>query len=107
MVTDLDFTDDIALVSDTASKAQEILDRVETTAIRVGLHMNSKKTKCIIFNQQEDVSIRTTSGTILEVVQDFKYLGSWMHSTSRHQHQESASMESLQQAQQNMEIYSS
>ncbi len=50
MVTDLDFADDIALVSDTASKAQELLDRVETAAMRVGLHMNAKKTKCMIFN---------------------------------------------------------
>ncbi len=38
MVTDLDFADDIALVSDTASKAQDFLDRVETAATHVGLH---------------------------------------------------------------------
>ena len=45
MVTDLDFADDIALVSDTACQAQELLDRVEDAALRVGLHMNAKKTK--------------------------------------------------------------
>ena len=81
MVTDLDFADDIALVSDTACKAQELLDRVEDAALRVGLHMNAEKTKCVVFNHQEDVSIKTSTGTILEVVKDFKYLGSWTQSS--------------------------
>ncbi len=52
MVTDLDVADDTALVSDTASKAQELLDRVETAAIRDGLHMNAKKAKCMICNRK-------------------------------------------------------
>ena len=55
MVTDLDFTDDIALVSDAACQAQELLDRVEDVALRVGLHMNAKKTQCMVFNHQDDV----------------------------------------------------
>ena len=77
MITDLDFADDIALTSDSASQAQELLERVEEAALRVGLHMNAKKTKCMIFNQTTDVAMKTSSGTILEVVPDFKYLGSW------------------------------
>ena len=32
MVTDLNFADEIALVSDTASHAQELLDKVEDAA---------------------------------------------------------------------------
>ena len=43
MITHLDFTDDIALVSDTACQAQELLDRVEDVALRVGLHMNARR----------------------------------------------------------------
>ena len=81
MITDLDFADDIALTSDSASQAQELLERVEEAALRVGLHMNAKKTKCMIFNQTTDVAMKTSSGTILEVVPDFKYLGSWMQSS--------------------------
>ena len=46
------------------------MDTVETAAMRVGLHVNAKKTKCMIFKQQEDVSMITTTGTILEVVKD-------------------------------------
>ena len=81
MVTDLDFVDDIALVSDTACQAQELLDRVEDAALHVGLHMNAKKTKCMVFNHHDNVSIKTSTGTILEVVKDFKYLGSWTQSS--------------------------
>ena len=39
------FADDIALLSNTASQAQELLDKVEHAALRVGLHMNAKKTQ--------------------------------------------------------------
>ena len=83
MVTDLDFADDIALVSNTASQAQELLDKVENAALRVGLHMNAKKTKCMVFNQQDEITITTASGAILDVVEDFKYLGSWMQSSMK------------------------
>ena len=82
MVTDLDFADDIALVSDTACQAQELLDRVEDAA-RVGLHMNAKKTQCMVFNHQDDVTIKISTGAILDVVEDFKYLGSWTQSSSK------------------------
>ena len=75
MVTDLDFADDIALVSDAACQAQELLDRVEDAALRVGLHMNAKKTQCMVFNHQDDVTIKTSTGAILEVVKDINYLG--------------------------------
>ena len=81
MATDLDFADDIALVSNTASQAQELLERVENAALKVGLHMNAKKTKSMVFNQQEVTTIKTTDGTTLEVVDDFKYLGAWTSSS--------------------------
>ena len=71
MVTDLDFADDIALVSDIACQAQELLDRIEDAALRVGVHMNAKKTQCMGFNHQDDVTIKTSTGAILEVVEDF------------------------------------
>ena len=40
-ITDLDFADDIALLSNTASQAQELLDKVEHAALRVGIACNS------------------------------------------------------------------
>ena len=65
MVTNLDFADDIALVSNTAGQAQELLERVEKAGLRVGLHMNAKKTKYMVFNQQDQVIIKTTDGSSL------------------------------------------
>ena len=66
MVTYLDFADDIALVSDTAGQApQELLERVEKAGLRVGLHMNARKTKYTVFNQQDQVIIKTTDGSSL------------------------------------------
>ena len=71
-VTNLDFVDDIALLSNTASQAQEMLDKVEHAALRVGLHMNVKKTLFMAFNQPHAVQIKTQDGSNLKEVKDFK-----------------------------------
>jgi len=42
----------------------------------VGLAMNAKKTKILAFNQKQQVEITAIDGSQLEVLQDFKYLGS-------------------------------
>ena len=47
MVNDLDFADDKAIVCDTACQAQELLG-VEDADLRVGLHINAKKTQCMV-----------------------------------------------------------
>ena len=80
-ITDLDFADDIALISETISQAQTLLSRVEAEAAGVGLMANPKKTKVIIFNQNGDNNIRTSDGSILEVVSEFTYLGSLVSSS--------------------------
>ena len=56
-ITDLDFADDTALLSDTVSQAQELLDKVEHAAFQVGLHMNTKKTQFLAFNHPQDIPI--------------------------------------------------
>ena len=45
IVTDLDFADDIALLSEELYQAQELLQRVETSVAKVGLKMNARPTK--------------------------------------------------------------
>ena len=82
-VTDLDFADDIALLSMDIRQAQELLQSVERCVGKVGLKMNSGKTKYMSYNQHESVTIKTNDGSILEEVGNFKYLGAWMHSTER------------------------
>ena len=63
-ITDLEFADDIAVLSDTDAQAQELLSNVENAALCVGLHMNAKKTQFIVYNHPTCVEIH-----------NFKYLG--------------------------------
>ena len=44
-LTDLDFADDIALLSDKIEQAQSILSRFQRECQKVGLPFNAKKTK--------------------------------------------------------------
>jgi hypothetical protein len=83
IVTDLDFADDIALLSEEICQAQSLLSRVETAAGKVGLKMNAAKTKFMSFNQKEEPIIKTNDSTHLGKVDDFKYLGAWMHSSEK------------------------
>ena len=82
MVTDLDYADDIALISDTAEKGRALLLTVEKECRKIGLKLNAKKTKVMSVNT-EDKTITTADGTELESVEDFKYLGAWTASTEQ------------------------
>jgi hypothetical protein len=81
--TDLDFADDIALLSEEIDQAQELLNRVEAQVAKVGLKLNASKTKYMSFNQVHATDIKTNDDTSLEEVNDFKYLGAWMESTEK------------------------
>jgi len=78
-VTDFDFADDIALVSSTVENAQFMLQCIEREALKVGLKLNQKKTEYIIVGKDIDKSqlIYAKNGPI-KLVEDFKYLGSWL-----------------------------
>ena len=80
-ITDLDFADDICLLCDQISQAQELLTRVETECGKVGLGLNAKKTEVMTYNIPDHSPLKTKDGSILKEVDDFKYLGSWMNST--------------------------
>jgi hypothetical protein len=85
-ITDLGFADDLALLSDTVDQAQELLLALERQAAKIGLQINSKKTQYMCFNQPSDVPISSMNGSKLQQVQDFKYLGAWVASTSQDIH---------------------
>ena len=53
IVTGLDFADDIVLLSEVLTQAQELLGGVGTEAEFVGLHCNVKKTKFMTFNHEQ------------------------------------------------------
>ena len=76
-VTDLDYADDLALLSDTIQKAQSLLHDLETAASSVGLHVNASKTEYMLVNINDPLpNISSLNGASLKQVQDFKYLGS-------------------------------
>ncbi|CAJ1087270.1 Craniofacial development protein 2 [Xyrichtys novacula] len=87
VLADLDFADDIALLSDTVEQAQELLLRVETECNKVGLGLNGPKTKYLAYNIDDHPPLArhsplvTRNGTVLEEKNDFRYLGSWLMET--------------------------
>ena len=50
-ICDLDFADDIVLLSNEIEQAKKLLQSVETECGKVGLGINAKKTKGMVFNQ--------------------------------------------------------
>jgi hypothetical protein len=85
-ITDRSFADDIFLTSDCHIKVQAMLLSIESVASKVGLRINVPKTEYILvgalWSSVENVEIRLASG-VLRQVQDFKYLGSWIMSSSK------------------------
>ena len=75
MLTDLEFADEIALISDGLVQAQGLLSRVETECVKVELRLNPKKTEYLTFNLPDE-SLKTIGSVKLKKVEDFKYLGS-------------------------------
>ena len=82
-LTDLDFADDIALVSHTIDNAQSLLQQLESAAATVGLFINKSKTKALTIGEKVgEGSISLSTGSI-ETVDDFCYLGSWIRTSDR------------------------
>ena len=86
ILTDMDFADDIALVSQEIDAAQELLNRVEIEASKIGLHLNAGKTKVQSFNFNEPLDIKSNDGTRIKEVDNFKYLGAWTQSSEKDFH---------------------
>ena len=78
LITDLDFTADIALLSDTLNQAQELLSRVGGAAEAVGLQINTSKTKVMAYNGKEDIVLSTKSGNQLEQISNILARG-WIN----------------------------
>ena len=83
-IADIEFADDVALITDTIEGAKLLLDRLENAALSVGLAMNDTKTKFMTLNMTEEASsLDSSSGNQLEKVTDFVYLGAWIATTER------------------------
>ena len=58
IITDLDFADDIALISDLISEAQQLLLAVERECKGVALLINAPKTKFMSFNIADEFELK-------------------------------------------------
>lgn len=77
---DLDFADDIVLLSHTQTQMQEKSDTLSQTAIKLGLSPNTAKTQVIKIHTQT-INPILMNGTALEEVEAFTYLGSVVDTT--------------------------
>ena len=77
---DLDFVDDLALLSHTHKQMQEKTSQLEVEASKIGLRVNAGKTKLMRINSTNSNSITLSSGEIEEVT-SFTYLGSIVDTT--------------------------
>ena len=74
---DLDFADDLAILSTNCSNLQEKTARLETYAKQTGLHINTAKTQVMYVNATcTPTAPITANGDPLEFVDEFTYLGS-------------------------------
>ena len=81
-ITDADYNDDLALLSDNSYNAQKLLKKKEKSSAFIGLlHINATKTKYMCYNQ--DGAIETLNEILLKKVDDFVYLGSNIDSTEK------------------------
>ena len=80
-ITDADYTDDIAILTNTPNQAETLLHSLEWAAACIGLHVNAYKTEYMCYNQTGYIS--TLDGTLLKLVDKFTYLGSSVSSTEK------------------------
>ena len=83
IITDTDHADNIAVTTEETHQAQEMLASVEIEAAIIGLHLNSKKTEVIHFNQGGVTIIKAKNGEEIKSVNSFEYLGGWLESFAK------------------------
>ena len=76
----LDFADDIALLDNFISNAQQHLNDVTSECLKVGLRINDGKTKYSKYNIDNNTPL-TANGILLESTDNFTYLGSMTKNT--------------------------
>ena len=78
-ITDADYTDNIALLTNTPAHAETQLHSLERVAAGTGLDVNADKTEYICHNQRGNIS--TLNSSSLKLVDKFPNLGSNVSST--------------------------
>ena len=76
-LTDLDFADDLALISESIKDAESLLQSLEFAASQVGLYCNESNTE-FVTTSPSPTELKSLNNTIIKRVEDFKYLGSYI-----------------------------
>ena len=76
-ITDADFADDLALISNHMEQAHQLLSRLEMAAETFSC-MQTAKRWGICYSTRMRQIWKKLSGDLLKQVHDFKYLGSWI-----------------------------
>ena len=71
-ITDLNFADDLALITLEKEQAQDILNILEHEAGKVGLHCNAKKTKIQAFNHEVPIDVKSRDGSTIKISKEFQ-----------------------------------
>ena len=70
-ITDADFADDIALLSDNLQGTQSLLSSLESAANCTGIHLNETKTEVMPVNIRNNQEIKTLCERILKSGEDY------------------------------------
>ena len=81
-ITDVDYTDDIALLANTPAQAKSLLLSLEQAVGGIGLHVNADKTKFMCFNQRGNIF--TLKCGSQKLVDKDTYLGSSVSFTKKY-----------------------
>lgn len=74
-ITDLDYANDVAILSKSYAEVQHALDNVSRMAKMVGMKINASKRKILSANFLPDQVAVTLDGEAVEEDESFKYLG--------------------------------
>ena len=79
-ITDLDFADDIALLSEESSGTT---DSCQKRGSKDWSSSKREKTEVMVYNIPTPSPLKTIGGKAIKIVENFKYLGSWMISSEQ------------------------
>ena len=72
-MTDADYADDLALLTNTSAQVKSLLHNLEQAAGSIGLNVNANKTEFMCFEQGGAIS--ASGGKPLKLVDQFVFLG--------------------------------
>ena len=82
-ITDIDYADDLAVVTDNIKDANTLLNKLEEVSKEIGLNINTAKTEYMTLNIDNTDNTNSLNGNEINKVNDFKYLGSYISSTEK------------------------